>query len=301
MTDNENPDTDQRSMQEQTNEDTTRRKFMHAGVTGAAMFGMMGVSGATKPKGGQSPHSGANTGWGGINLPRDGDLTMLLRRNQLWTDVLPDGYFSDVQDSQAPTVTSVCCSDSRVSQEGMFLAFSEAGFLFKPSNIGNKVISLVDGERVVNGNFLYGLENTDSEIGAVVGHTDCGAITAAYKIATGQDLNEPPGIDQELEVLVDIVREGLQADFVDTDTSESAIVNQLVEYNVNRQVEFLVESDVVSDDRDLYGFIYDFQGAYAETRGKTYLVNINGQTDQDALRAQVSNKYESFVESLLRS
>lgn len=230
----------------------------------------------------------------------DGDITGLLQRNQRWTFALSDGYFSDVQESQSPTVTSVCCSDSRVSQEGMFLSFLEPGVLFKPSNIGNKVISVVDGERVVDGSFIYGLENTDSENGVVVGHSGCGAITAAYRIATGQDLDQPPGIDQELEVLVDIVSEGLDTDLIDTDGTDTEIINQLVEYNVNRQIEFLVESDEVSDHRNLYGFVYDFQGVYADTRGKTYLVNINGETDQSTLEKEVPDDYESFVRSLLQ-
>ncbi|WP_266083081.1 carbonic anhydrase [Haladaptatus caseinilyticus] len=227
-------------------------------------------------------------------------LTGLLQRNQLWTDALPGDYFSDVQNNQAPSVTSVCCSDSRVSQEGMFLGALEAGFLFKPSNIGNKVISLVDGERVVDGDFLYGLEKADSENGVVIGHTDCGAITAAYEIAIGKQLDESPGISQELEVLVDIVDDGLKSDRVDTDTTDLEVINQLVEYNVHRQIQFLADSDAVSKERNLYGFVYDFQGAYGGTRGRTYLVNIDGETDQCQLKHRVPNQYESFVRSLLR-
>lgn len=44
------------------------------------------------------------------------------------------------------------------------------------------MISIVDSERVVNGNVLYGLEKTDSETRVVVGHTDCGAITALLTV-----------------------------------------------------------------------------------------------------------------------
>ncbi|NUB93750.1 carbonic anhydrase [Haloterrigena sp. SYSU A121-1] len=226
-------------------------------------------------------------------------LTGLLQRNQVWTNALPDDYFSDVQNGQAPSVTTVCCSDSRVSQEGMFLGALEAGFLFKPSNIGNKAISIVEGERVVDGDFLYGLEKADSENGVVVGHTDCGAITAAYEIATGNQLNESAGIRQELEVLVDIVDDGLKSDLVDTETKDLEVINQLAEYNVHRQVQFLLDSDAVSEERNLYGFVYDFQGAYGGMRGRTYLVNIDGETDPCQLKQQVPNRYEEFVQSIL--
>ena len=191
----------------------------------------MGYTGMTSAENSRRSRSIAGGDEASDGLTLDGDLRGLLRRNRLWTTALPDGYFDEVQESQAPTVTSVCCSDSRVSQEGLFHTFLELGFLFKPSNIGNKVISLVDGERVVNGNFLYGLEN-----GVVVGHTDCGAITAAYEIATGQSLNEPPGIDQEIEVLVDIVTEGLNTDLIDTDTSDLEIINQLGTVKSNTEV-----------------------------------------------------------------
>lgn len=264
------------------------------------MFGLMGHTRTASADNSQQSNPNTYTNRSSNDLTLDGDLEGLLQRNQLWTTALPDGYFNGVQESQAPTVTSVCCSDSRVSQEGMFLGSSEAGFFFKPSNIGNKVISLVDGERVVNGNFLYGLEVVDSDNGVVVGHTGCGAITAAYEIATGQGRDEPPGIDQELEVLVEIVNEGLDTNLIDTSCSDSEVINQLVEYNVNQQIEFLLESNEVSDERNLYGFVYDFQDTYAETRGKTYLVNIDGETDQSALKEQVPNQYESFVQSLLR-
>lgn len=296
MSENTNSDADRDGSDDGADEGRlTRRTAVCAG--GSALLGLGGLTGTAGASTGRETPSHLESGDGPT---LDGDLSGLLRRNRLWTAALPDGYFADVQNSQSPTVTSVCCSDSRVSQEGMFLGFLDAGFLFKPSNIGNKVISLVGGERVVDGDFLYGLENADSENGVVVGHTDCGAITAAYRLATGERLDQPPGIDRELEVLVDVVEEGLDSDLVDTDASEGEVVNQLVEYNVNRQVEFLVESDRVSDDRNLYGFVYDFQGAYGGACGRTYLVNVDGETDQPALRSAVPDRFESAVESLLR-
>jgi carbonic anhydrase len=140
-------DSDQQYSHRHTDTDITRRMFMQAGSISAVTVGLMGSAGTARAAPIRRTHTGADS--------LDGNLDGLLQRNQHWTDALPAGYFSDVQESQAPAVTSVCCSDSRVSQEGMFLAFLEPGFLFMPSNIRNKVISIVDGERVVDIVFRY--------------------------------------------------------------------------------------------------------------------------------------------------
>jgi carbonic anhydrase len=233
-------------------------------------------------------------------LKGSGELEGLLERNRIWSSLLPEGYFEGVQESQAPTVVSMCCSDSRVSLEGMFLAPLEAAYLFKPSNIGNKVMTTIDGERVVDGSFLYALENLGVSPGVVVGHTDCGAVTAAHGIATGAGVEAPPGIRQEIEPIVEIVEEAISGEAIDTDAERSAVIDQLVEYNVNAQIEFLRESEEVADETDLYGFVYDFRRAYSDAAGRTVLVNANGETDPDALRETVPENYEGFVRSLLR-
>lgn len=180
----------------------------------------------------------------------------------------------------------------------MFRA-SEVGSLFTPSNVGNTVARAVEDERAVDGSFLYGLETLDTPSGIVVGHTGCGAVTLAYSIATGEDVTEPPGIEQEVAILVEIVTEALAGDEIDTDAEEGAIVDQLVEYNVDAQIDFLCGSEEVSNDRNLYGFVYDFQEAYGDVDGRTVLVNANDETDPDALRDAVPDGYEDFVGSLL--
>lgn len=262
---------------------------LEAGGAGAIMLGTVGVG------------SGLATAQDDENEPVFGaGLDGLLQRNRGWTSVLPAGYFEGVRESQAPPVVSVCCSDSRVSQEGMFLAPIEAGYLFKSSNIGNKVTTTVDGERTVDGSFLYGLANAGAKAGVVVGHTGCGAITAAYEIATGEAAEEPPGITQEVTPLVEIVEEALDTGAIDTDAEGGAIINQLVEYNVNAQIEFLRESEEVSDEKDLYGFVYDFQQSYGDVDGRTVLINVDGETGSDALHETVPSGYEGFVGSLLK-
>jgi carbonic anhydrase len=193
---------------------------------------------------------------------------------------------------------SMCCSDSRVSQEGMW-DVDEPGWLFTPSNIGNQAWDEVDGERVVNGNLLYPVGHTGTDAIAVVGHTGCGAVTATYETVTGEGGDEPPGIAKWVRLLTPVVEEGLASDAVDNGADDETVVNQLVEYNVDAQVEFLRESDDIPEDTGVYGFVYDFQRIYGDVPGRTYLVNRNGETDTDAIAEVLPEEYEPSVQRLL--
>ncbi|ELZ35011.1 carbonic anhydrase [Halogeometricum pallidum JCM 14848] len=280
----------------------SRRKALKAGGAGATMLGILGYGArgvAAADADSRSDREDSEPGSDRDEFAFGGDLPGLLERNGLWSDALPEGYFEGVRTSQSPAVVSICCSDSRVSQAGMFAAPLDAGFLFKPSNIGNKVTTRVDGERAVDGSFLYGLEVSGASSGVVVGHTGCGAVTAAYESVVGETEAQPPGIEQEVAPIVDVVEEALDGGAVETDAERRAVINQLVEYNVHAQVEYLRGSDEVSEEKDLYGFVYDFQSAYGDVDGRTVLVNADGETDPDALRETVPDGYEEFVGSLL--
>jgi len=221
-------------------------------------------------------------------------LTTLLEGNRDHVESRPAGFFDDVQDGQHPVAVSICCADSRVSQEGMF-DVDEPGWLFTPSNIGNQAWDLVDGQRVVNGNLLYPVEYTGTKTIVVVGHTGCGAVTAAYQSVTGNG-DHPEGIQKWVETLEPVVADGLEA--VDTDGDESAVVNRLVEYNVDRQVAFLKRSDDIPDDVSVYGFVYDLHGAYGGPRGRTYLINADGETDTDAIASGIAEEYDPYATRL---
>ncbi|SFC66129.1 carbonic anhydrase [Halobiforma haloterrestris] len=225
-------------------------------------------------------------------------LRELLAGNATHVEGLADDYFADVQDGQRPDVVAVCCSDSRVPQERMW-GVDEPGTVFTPSNIGNQVRDEDDGESIVDGGMLYPIHHAGTEVAAVVGHTGCGAVTAAYEVATGGDLPGPRGVDKWVEGLVPIVEDGLESDAIDTDADDGTVINRLVEYNVDRQVRFLRASDDVPDEVDVYGFVYDFQGVYGDAYGRAYLTNVNGETDPDALAGLVPDEYADAVERLL--
>ncbi|ELY82494.1 carbonic anhydrase [Natrinema pallidum] len=227
-----------------------------------------------------------------------GILERLLAGNRRHVESLPDGYFADVQTGQHPSVVAVCCSDSRVAHEGMW-GVDRPGTVFTPSNIGNQVWDDDGGNRIIDGGVLYPIHHTGTDAVAVVGHTGCGAVTAAYQVATGADPPGPRGVDKWVDMLIPVVEAALESDRIDREAADDTVINQLVEYNVGYQVRSLGDADAVPDRVDTYGFVYDFQGVYGDRPGRTYLVTVDGETAPDALAELVPNGYESAVESLL--
>lgn len=220
-------------------------------------------------------------------------LTDLFERNRRHRDGLDADHFEGVRDGQSPRYVSMSCADSRVSQEGM-LAVEGPGVLFTPSTIGNRVWQPVDGDLVVDGSVLYPIEHTGTETVIVVGHTGCGAITAALA-AHRHDLDEPPGIRHDVELLSPVVEGAHEAGVVDPSMPESVAVNRLVEYNVDRQIDFLGDRREVPSDVDRYGMVYDFHRVYGEADGALVLVNANDETDPGRLREAVSDRFRDRV------
>jgi carbonic anhydrase len=201
--------------------------------------------------------------------------------------------FDDVQDTQRPDAVTVCCSDSRVLQDHIW-GNDEPGRIFTCSNIGNRVVQRAESGDVVSGDVLYPVEHTGTETVVVVGHTGCGAVTATYDDLTG-GVSEPAGIEHCLELLKPHLEGGVERLPEDVDRAEA--VNRLVEYNVDRQVEFLVESDGVPEGVDVVGVVYDFQDAYSGRRGEVHVINVNGETSVDALR-EAHPEIDSRIERL---
>jgi carbonic anhydrase len=181
--------------------------------------------------------------------------------------------FDDLQDGQRPHTVTVCCSDSRVLQDQMW-GNEEPGRIFTCGNIGNRVLQRTEGGDVVSGDVLYPLAHTGTETAVVVGHTGCGAVTATYDALTG-GVSEPPGIEHCLDLLKPHLAPGVEA--LPDDRSRPTAINHLVEYNVDRQVEYLVESDDVPSGVEVVGAVYDFQDIYDGDRGEVHVINVDGE------------------------
>jgi carbonic anhydrase len=204
----------------------------------------------------------------------------LLAGNAAHADAF-DSRFDDLQDTQRPEVVTVCCSDSRVLQDHIW-GNDEPGQIFTCGNIGNRVVQRTAAGQAVSGDVLYPIEHTGTEIAVVVGHTGCGAVTATYDALT-DGIAEPDGIAHCLNLLKPHLEPGL--DRLPSDLSRPTAINHLVEYNVDRQVEFLRESRDVPDAVTVVGAVYDFQDVYDGRRGEIHVVNVDGEIDVETLRA----------------
>ncbi|MFC6988460.1 carbonic anhydrase [Haloplanus sp. GCM10025708] len=204
----------------------------------------------------------------------------LLERNADHAETF-DSRFDDVQDAQRPDAVTVCCSDSRVLQDHVW-DNDRPGHIFTCGNIGNRVVQRTADGDVVSGDVLYPIAHTGTDLVVVMGHTGCGAVTATYDALT-DGLSEPPGIEHCLDLLKPHLEAGVEA--LPEDLGRDEAINRLVEYNVDRQVQFLVASEQVTDDVTVVGVVYDFQDVYGGQRGEVHVINVDGERDVDRLRA----------------
>jgi carbonic anhydrase len=191
--------------------------------------------------------------------------------------------FDDLQDGQRPAAVSVCCSDSRVLQEHLW-GVDEPGRVFTVGNIGNRVVQrTAAGESVVSGDVLYPIAYTGTDTLLVVGHTGCGAVTATYDALTdGAAADHPPGVEHCVDLLAPRLEAGVAA--LPGDLDRGAAIDRLVEYNVDRQIAFCLESADVPEDTAIVGVVYDFQDVYGGRRGEVHVVNVGGDRDVGSLR-----------------
>jgi len=125
---------------------------------------------------------------------------------------------------QKPFATILGCSDSRVPVE---LVFDQGfGDLFVVRVAGN-VIS-----PDVVGSLTYALVHLRTPLFVVVGHQQCGAVTAALA-ALGGSSQEPPGI----RALVELIEPGLPKDLAGELTEQR--INAAVEANVGWSIKQL--------------------------------------------------------------
>ncbi|WP_435153976.1 carbonic anhydrase [Haladaptatus sp. DFWS20] len=205
-------------------------------------------------------------------------LELLARNSEHAAEI--QSRFDDVQDSQHPDVVTVCCSDSRVLQDHMW-GNDQPGHIFTCGNIGNRVVQRTESGDVVSGDVLYPIEHTGTDTIVIVGHTGCGAVTATYDDLT-DGISEPDGIEHCLDLLKPRLESGVES--LPANLNRTEAINRLVEYNVDRQVEFLIESDEIPTDVDVIGVVYDFQDVYSGSRGEVHVINLNGETAVEALR-----------------
>jgi len=189
-----------------------------------------------------------------------------------------------------PGFVSVCCCDARVPQGAIF--GTSPGDHFTVANIGNSVRTRdPSGEPIVSGSVLYPFVEAEPAVLFVVGHTDCGAVTAAYRQVSEGTCAERPELQNELDLLVPYIERGLER--IDPDRGDDETIVRLAEYNVDRQVEVLTPE---VDGVPVVGAMCDLHGVYSSSRREVHLVNYEGSRARNALPAKLREYFERKLE-----
>ncbi len=167
-------------------------------------------------------------------------------------------YFAELSKGQHPKATVVTCSDSRVQTDEFDKTPEDE--LFMVRNIGNQMST-------AEGSVEYGVHHLHTPILLIIGHSRCGAITAA----SGDYSKESAPIKRELDT-IKISKGGANIDGVKT--------------NVNTQVAAAGKKfaeEVKEGNLTIVGAVFDFADDMKEGAGKLNIINVNGETDPDKL------------------
>lgn len=179
-------------------------------------------------------------------------LERMLRQNQSYITARGEKFFNNKGKGQAPSTTLLSCSDSRVHTS--IIDETPEGNLFTVNNIGNQFDT-------AKGSIKYGINHLKTPLLLILGHSQCGAVSAAL---------------------------------TDYSKLESSIVSELnqfrlkkglsnidgVKMNVHNQVDAaLVQFKNKVDRHELLvvGAVYDFSNDMKKGAGKLNVINIQGK------------------------
>ena len=176
-------------------------------------------------------------------------------------------HFQPFLDTQKPRATVVTCADSRVQAQAWDSTPENDDFTVR--NIGNQVEN-------AHGSVEYGVEHLHTPVLMIIGHTGCGAIKAA--------IEQPPGLDQPIKnELKNLKFEKRKAG----ETEKQALTNAVI-LNVNNQVAFSTEHFgklIQQGQLTVVGAVYDFRNDMGKGFGRLNIVNVNGNSQPDRLKA----------------
>lgn len=196
-------------------------------------------------------------------------VAKLLSGNGRFEAEHPASYFAPFAKSQAPKVTLLTCSDSRVHTH--LFGGNPDNALFVIRNIGNQT-------ETAQGSIDYGIQHLATPVLMIVGHTGCGAVKAAM----GDFHDEDEDIVHELTPLVAALEPESDDDF---DHRWGRNVQANVDFQVRQALAAYAER-VQTGDLTVVGAIYDFQNLFGKGFGALIVVNVNGQVEPSSLRKQ---------------
>jgi len=254
----------------------------------------------------------------------------LLVHNEKFSEKTDDTDFSVYEDKQHPPITLLSCADSRI--QGEILGMDLINKVFTVRNAGNQVArnkgSLAYALTALNTEIFFILGHTNC--GAV--NFAAGASLASVRKLDDSDETHPAkpvsGVQKKnsgiqlasgkkeskiismlketdfsaasrevqremLPLTIPIERGIARLVEIGDQKKELAYLSQTnVDYQVEKALEFY--GDRVKDKKlVIVGGIYDFVGAYSDTRGRVVITNINGVDDKNKLQENARNFCEA--------
>ncbi len=183
-------------------------------------------------------------------------------------------HFDAFQSGQAPNLTVVACSDSRVHTQ--LFGMQPDNNIFVIRNIGNQI-------KNAEGSVDYGVRHLPTRVLLVLGHSSCGAIKAAM----GDYSGETTGIKAELDALKPVIAAEDRND--ETNTRWGKNVERNVDFQVRTAME-LYKDKIAGGELTVVGGVYDFNDLYGKGRGTLVVTNINGETNPNLIMAHPALK-----------
>jgi carbonic anhydrase len=171
------------------------------------------------------------------------------------------------QNGQHPFVTILSCSDSRVPLEVIF--DRGVGDIFVIRVAGN-----VTGESEI-GSIEYGVEHVGTPLLIVLGHTKCGAVTAAATHAHTE--GHITGLVNRIQPAVEKAKQG------DPEITEEELIKRATVFNVMQGITKLaVSSEIIrhlvrEDKLKIVGAIYDVETGKVEWLDKLDVKSMVGE------------------------
>jgi carbonic anhydrase len=167
-------------------------------------------------------------------------------------------FFSELSKGQYPIATVVSCSDSRVHTNT--LSSDPEGKLYVVRNLGNQLASN-------EGSIEYGIHQLHTPVLLFVGHSRCGAISAAI----GDYSKESPAVKRELDTIT------VSKELSNIDGVYANIHNQVA-------AAMLRFADELKGNRlTVVGAVVDLADDLHQGAGKLSIINVNGETDSSKL------------------
>lgn len=207
-----------------------------------------------------------------MTLPDNPELLLFLKNlfdtNTEFANAYDDKFFAKFQESQNPKLTILKCSDSRVQMESFDKTPQNGVFAIR--NIGNQLSTS-------EGSVDFGVQVLNTPFLLIIGHSDCGAVTAA--LTKSGTLSK--SIERELSTIK---------------VTSTSIQEAIIE-NINYQVEQALlkyEEKIEQGALTVMGALYDFKNDFGFGHGRVVLTNINGVKNA----SEIKEKYLKYISNL---